>query len=175
MYIKRSNEQVLFNHEFLVPATSELVQLNKRWQWQIMEEKERKRNAGNNEQDGNSWLDGDLLNRDQVVKATEASTLFLNDNDDVSSDSIYTHCVKEMSLSSGPTRQHTAQQFTLNKNQIAAFMIITGHLDGVNRMNKDGRRSICKWAKHFRSLFLFSSRWSTGTIDNVCTGMWWHW
>jgi hypothetical protein len=34
------------------------------------------------------------------------------------------------------TREHIAQQFTLNKNQKAAFMIITGHLDGLDKLNE---------------------------------------
>ncbi|CAF4087034.1 unnamed protein product [Rotaria magnacalcarata] len=36
--------------------------------------------------------------------------------------------------------EHIAQQFTLNKNQNAAFMIITGHLDGLDKLNKDEKR-----------------------------------
>ena len=33
------------------------------------------------------------------------------------------------------TRENIAQQFTLNKNQKAAFMIITGHLDQLDKLN----------------------------------------
>ena len=68
-----------------------------------------------------------------------ATAMLLNDDDDVSCDSIYTQSVKAISLSSGPTRQQIARTFTLNKNQTAAFMIITGHLDGVDGVQKESR------------------------------------
>lgn len=74
---------------------------------------------------------------DQSVTMVEASML-LND-DDVSCDSIYTQSVKAISLSSGPTRQQIARTFTLNRNQTAAFMIITGHLDGIDGIQKESR------------------------------------
>lgn len=34
------------------------------------------------------------------------------------------------------TREYIAEQFTLNKNQKVVFMIITGHLDGLDRLNE---------------------------------------
>jgi len=34
------------------------------------------------------------------------------------------------------TREYIVEQYTLNKNQKAAFMIITGHLDGLDRLNE---------------------------------------
>ena len=77
-----------------------------------------------------------ITDADQSVTMIEAATLFNFGDDEVSSDSIYTQSVKAISLSAGPTRQQIAREFTLNKNQTAAFMIITGHLDGVDGLNK---------------------------------------
>ncbi|CAF5028883.1 unnamed protein product [Rotaria magnacalcarata] len=48
--------------------------------------------------------------------------------------------VSRITLLNEKTRDHIAQQFTLNKNQNAAFMIITGHLDGLDILNEDEKR-----------------------------------
>lgn len=40
--------------------------------------------------------------------------------------------VTKVAVPQNPTRENVAQQFQLNKNQRAAFMIIAGHLDGSN-------------------------------------------
>ena len=138
-YTKRSNEEFIRDRQFLVPATAELVQLNKKWQRQITEEKEQKRNACINEEDNGDFALQSIADADQSVTMAEAATL-LNYDDEVSSDSVYTHSVKAISLSAGPTRQQIARQFTLNKNQTAAFMIITAHLDGVDGLNKESRK-----------------------------------
>lgn len=45
MYTKRSNEESISDRQFLILATAELVQLNRKWQRQITEGKEQKRNA----------------------------------------------------------------------------------------------------------------------------------
>ena len=112
------------------------LQLNKKWQRQITEEKEQKRNACINEDENDGMTMQSASDTDQSVTMVEAATL-LNNDDEVSCDSIYTHCVKAISLSSGPTRQQIARTLTLNKNQTAAFMIITGHLDGVDGIQKE--------------------------------------
>ena len=138
-YTKRSNEEFIRNRKFLIPATDELVQLNKKWQRQITEEEEQKRNACMNEEDNGDFAVQSIADGDQSVTMAEAATL-LNYDDDVSSDSVYTHSVKVISLSVGPTRQQIARQFTLNKNQTAAFMIITGHLDGVDGLNEESKK-----------------------------------
>ena len=139
-YTKRSNEPFTCDHHFLIPATAELVQLNKKWQRQIIEEKERKRNACINEDDSGDLPMQSITDADQSVTMIEAATLFNFGDDEVSSDSLYTQSVKAISLSAGPTRQQIAREFTLNKNQTAAFMIITGHLDGVDGLNKESMK-----------------------------------
>jgi hypothetical protein len=128
------------DRQFLIPATAELIQLNKKWQRQITEEKEQKRNACINENDNGDFALQRIADADQSVTVVESATLLNFRDDDVSSDSVYTQSVKAISLSAGPTRQQIARQFTLNKNQTAAFMIITGHLDGVDGLNKKSRK-----------------------------------
>ena len=44
--------------------------------------------------------------------------------------------VTTISINTGPTRDDVVRKFTLNRNQKAAFMIITGHLDGLDSMDK---------------------------------------
>ena len=44
--------------------------------------------------------------------------------------------VTKITIPNETTRECIAQQFTLNKNQTAAFMIITGHLDGLDKLNE---------------------------------------
>ena len=139
-YSKRSHKKIICDRQFLIPATAELIQLNKKWQRQITEEKEKKRNACINEDDNGDFALQSIADVDQSVTMVEAATLFSFGDDDVSSDSVYTQSVKAISLSTGPTRQQIAREFTLNKNQTAAFMIITGHLDGVDGLNKEGRK-----------------------------------
>ena len=139
-YNKRSNEEFVRDRQFLIPATAELVQLNKKCQRQITEEKEQKRNACINEDDNGDFAVQSIADVDQSVMMVEAGSLLNYGDGKVSSDSVYTQSVKAISLSAGPTRQQIARQFTLNKNQTAAFMIITGHLDGVDGFNKEGRR-----------------------------------
>jgi hypothetical protein len=139
-YTKRSNERIICDRQFLIPATAELIQLNKKWQRQITEEKEQKRNACINEDDNGDYAMQSVADADQSMTMVEAATLLNFGDDEVSFDSVYTHSVKAISLSAGPTRQQIAREFTLNKNQTAAFMIITGHLDGVDGFDKESRK-----------------------------------
>ena len=139
-YTKRSNEEFICDRQFLIPATAELIQLNKKWQCQITEEKEQKRNACINEDDNGDFALQSIADADQSVTMVEAATLFNFGDDDVSFDSVYTQSVKAISLSTGPTRQQIAREFTLNKKQTAAFMIITGHLDGADGLNKESKK-----------------------------------
>jgi hypothetical protein len=44
--------------------------------------------------------------------------------------------VTKVTVPTENTREHIAEQFTLNKNQKAAFTIITGHLDGLDKLNE---------------------------------------
>ena len=165
---------MICDRQFLIPATAELVQLNKKWPRQITEEKEQKRNACINEEDNGDFALQSIADADQSVTMAEAATL-LNYDDEVSSDSVYSQSVKAISLSAGPTRQQIARQFTLNKNQTAAFMIITGHLDGVDGLNKESRKWIFTQKNHtYNSSFRILGG-NQDTANYVCTRMWWHW
>ena len=138
-YTKRSNEEFARDRQFLISATAELIQLNKKWQRQITDEKEQKRNSCINEGDNGDFAVQNIADADQSVTVVESAALLNYGDDEVSSDSVYSQSVKAISLSTGPTRQQIARQFTLNKNETAAFMIITGHLDGADGLNKESK------------------------------------
>ena len=115
-YTKRSNEEFISDRQFLIPATAELVQMNKKLQRQITEEKEQKRNACINEDDNGDFALQRIGDADQSVTVVESATLLNFDDDEVSSDSVYSQSVKAISLSAGPTRQQIARQFTQQKS-----------------------------------------------------------
>jgi hypothetical protein len=139
MYIRSSNERISHDHEYLIPVTNDLLQLNKKWQRKIKEEKERRRNTCINEEDGSGLTEQNGAEEDQLVSAVGTSTLLDNDDYGTSSNFISIQPVATVSVPSGPSREQIAEQFTLNKNQKAAFMIITGHLDGLDELNAAGR------------------------------------
>jgi hypothetical protein len=62
------------------------------------------------------------------------SSNFNGDNEALNSQCIVP--VTKITIPNEITREDIAQQFTLNKNQKAAYMIITGHLDGLNKLNE---------------------------------------
>ena len=112
-----------------VPATPNLVQLNKRWQEHLKSEKERIRKGlvtGNyTKRDDTLDLNG---RKDTLVTVVNSNTydkrMFEN----------YGSILPVASITSSfPTQKNVADQFTLNREQRAAFMIITSHLDGDGR------------------------------------------
>ncbi len=62
------------------------------------------------------------------------SSISLNDDEALNFECILS--VTKVTVPVENTREHIAEQFTLNTNQKAAFMIITGHLDGLDRLNE---------------------------------------
>lgn len=62
------------------------------------------------------------------------SSIGLGDGESLNFESILS--VAKVTVPVEYTREYIAEQFTLNKNQKAAFMIITGHLDGLDRLNE---------------------------------------
>ena len=122
------------NHRnYLVSATAELIQLNTNWQRQIKDEKERKRNACISAAMENNGMEQNDAEENQILETTDADVMSNFNNDERSLSSMYTTPVAKIAIPSETTRKDIAQRFTLNKNQRAAFMIITGHLDGVER------------------------------------------
>lgn len=126
--------QISIDRRYLVPATAELIQLNNKWQYQIKGEKERRRNACIIASMQNNFTEqNDIEN--QTLRAIDADTLSTFDNVDEPLTSICNISVTKISMPSQAARNDIVQRFTLNKNQKAAFMIITGHLDGMDNIN----------------------------------------
>jgi hypothetical protein len=76
------------------------------------------------------------IHENQSVRAVKDSLLSTFDNGDRL---LNARCIIPVTTVTVPrvtTREHIAQQFTLNNNQKAAFMIITGHLDGLEKINE---------------------------------------
>lgn len=126
---------MISDHKRLVPATAERIQLNNRWQRIVKNEKERRRNASiveRIEYDLNEKEDTDTIELDEVVEGN-AQSIF--DSNYRVLDSGYIVPVTKITVLNEITRKNIAQQFTVNKNQKAAFMIIVSHLDGLDQLN----------------------------------------
>ena len=136
VYFKKINREISFDSNYLVPAIPELLQLNNRWQRQIKDERERRRNIALIEGTENEFLEQNNDDINDLLGATEdsVSANFTHDNDDLNFRRATS--VTKIIVPNEKTREHIAQQFTLNKNQKAAFMIITGHLDELEKLNE---------------------------------------
>ena len=123
------------DHKHLVPATPELVQLNSKWQRMIKSEKDRRRNASLMEPTNDIFSDNSDADKIVPDGTVEDNVWSVFDSYDPLLDS---RCILPVTKIAAPneiTRENIVQQFTLNKNQRAAFMIITGHLDGADKLN----------------------------------------
>lgn len=136
IYAPKQGKSISVHQKYLVPATAELIQLNNRWQRHIKDEKERRRNASISASMENNGMEQNDNEENQILETTNAGMLSNFDNNDQSLSCIYTTPVTKIAIPSETTRNDIAQRFTLNKNQKAAFMIITGHLDGIGKMNE---------------------------------------
>jgi hypothetical protein len=87
----------------------------------------------------NNYMEQNDIDENQMHETTDADILSNLDNNDQSLDFMYTTPVTKTVVPSETTRNDVAQRFTLNKNQKAAFMIITGHLDGIDKMNEGSK------------------------------------
>ena len=115
----------------LVAATKNLVHLNKTWQEQLKTERERARRTlitGNYDTAGDS-LDVHIA-KDAMVTVTNAIS-DNNNNSHLENDGSIPPVVSV--TANVPTQKSIADEFTLNREQRAAFMIITSHLDGDSR------------------------------------------
>lgn len=109
-----------------LPATQRLIQMSKKWQEQLKTERERARQTlitGN--YDAEDRLADLRLTNDAVVTAIDPNTY--NNNTAENCGSILPVVSVATSF---PTQKSIADEFTLNREQRAAFMIITSHLDG---------------------------------------------
>ena len=130
------SKEVNYDQKHLVPATTELILLNNRWQRSIREEKEQKRNAFMMVGIGNEYVEQNDTIENQLGEGVDnaLSSIRLNDKEVLNFDCVLS--VTKVIVPVESTREYIADQFTLNKNQRAAFMIITGHLDGLDRLNE---------------------------------------
>lgn len=115
-----------------VPATPKLIQLNTKWQEQMKVERERIRR---NLITGHYNRTNDILDfddaRDAVVTVVNPNSYTTNNIEN------YGSILPVVSIKTNVTTQKTiADEFTLNREQRAAFMIITSHLDGDSRYRR---------------------------------------
>jgi hypothetical protein len=110
-----------------VSATPNLVRLNTKWQEQLKSEKERVRRSlitgSYNKTD--DILDYDTI-QDAVVTLINPINYSINTPNDYNS----ILPVASITTTSYSTQKNIADEYTLNREQRAAFMIITSHLDG---------------------------------------------
>jgi hypothetical protein len=126
------NEITEYSNQQLVPfisATPNLIRMNTKWQEQLKAEKERVRRGlitGNYDKEDDT-LDLHAAN-DAVVTVMNPNNYNSNNSDN------YGSILPVVSLTTNfPTQKSIADEFTLNREQRAAFMIITSHLDGDSR------------------------------------------
>ena len=108
-----------------IPVNSKLLRLNATWKEQLKSERERVRRiliTGNHAPD-NDALSFDAV-KDAIVTVISSRTI---DSEDVAH---FGHIPPLVSITTQfPSQQAIADEFTLNREQRAAFMIITSHLD----------------------------------------------
>ncbi|CAF3241520.1 unnamed protein product [Rotaria sp. Silwood2] len=137
------NESIDSANQQLVPfvsATTNLVRLNTKWQEQLKAEKERVRRSlitGNYDEEDNT------INL-QAAKDAIVTVLNPNSYNQNNFDS-YGSILPVVSIATNfPNQTSIADEFTLNREQRAAFMIITSHLDGDSRCRTDIFTTYCK-------------------------------
>ncbi|CAF2181151.1 unnamed protein product, partial [Rotaria magnacalcarata] len=133
-HFQSSFDQVIDrNDQQIVPflsATPNHVRLNTKWQEQLKSDRERARRSLITGSYDNEW-DGILdLN---AVKSAIVTVVNPKDYDTKKRQS-YDSILPVISVTANfPTQKSIADEFTLNKEQRAALMIITSHLDGERR------------------------------------------
>jgi hypothetical protein len=124
-FIDHTNQQLIP----FISATPNLIRLNTKWQEQLKTEKERVRRGlitGNYDK-ADDTLDLHAA-KDAVVTVVNPNNYNKNNSEN------YGSILPVVSITTNlPTQKSIADEFTLNKGQRAAFMIITSHLDGDSR------------------------------------------
>ena len=136
IYSSKLNKHFTSDHKHLVPATTELIQLNNRWQRIIKEEKDRRRNTSMVGRTEDDFIEKNDTNKNEVDEGVEDNVWSILDSYDRLLNSKCIVPVTKITVPNEVTRENIAQEFTLNKNQMAAFMIITGHLDRLDKLNE---------------------------------------
>jgi hypothetical protein len=126
------NQMIDHTNQHIVPfvsATSNLIRLNTKWQEQLKTEKEKIRRILITGNDGHA---DDTLDHDAVKYAVVTS---INSNNYTSNTlENYGSILPVVAVTTGyPTQKSIIDEYTLNREQRAAFMIITSHLEGDKR------------------------------------------
>ncbi|CAF1123500.1 unnamed protein product [Rotaria sp. Silwood1] len=125
-----SNEFIDHTGQQLIPfvsATPNLVHLNTKWQEQLKTEKERiRRNLITGNYDKTDGMLDLYAAKDAIITVVNPNNYHKNSFEN------YAPILPVASVitTSYPTQKSIADEFTLNREQRAAFMIITSHLDG---------------------------------------------
>lgn len=109
-----------------VPMNAELVRLNATWKQQLKNERDRVRRSlisGNQVQDDEASIFDAI--RDATVTVIDSRATRFDDADRFDSIPPLVSVTTKF-----PSQQTIVEEFTLNREQRAAFMIITSHLDG---------------------------------------------
>lgn len=127
-----SNEFIDSTDQQLIPfvsATQNIVLLNKKWQEQLKTERERARRTliTGNYDTADDTLDLHAV-QDAIVTVMDPTG---NNNNNLEN---YGSILPVVSVTTNfPTQRSISDEFTLNREQLAAFMIVTSHLDGDSR------------------------------------------
>ncbi|CAF1470506.1 unnamed protein product [Adineta ricciae] len=128
--------QILINASFadnyqlitpFVPSTADLARLNTKWQEQLKAERERVRR---NLITGKHYKIGDESNMNDIEDTVVALINSTNSNMNMSDKHNSILPVASVTSTTYCNQKSVADQYTLNREQKAAFMIITSHLDG---------------------------------------------
>ncbi|CAF2763621.1 unnamed protein product [Rotaria sp. Silwood2] len=134
-----------------ISATPNLVRLNTKWQEQLKTEKEQIRRGlitGNFDKDND-----DMLNLDTARSAVATVVTLNNMNINTKICENYGSIPPVISVKANScTQKSVADEFTLNREQRAAFMIITGHLDGDSRCRTG---NLYKSSRHILKYIIF--------------------
>ncbi|CAM4808986.1 unnamed protein product [Rotaria magnacalcarata] len=128
--LNASNDRIDQSLVPFISATPNLVRLNAKWQEQLKTEKEQIRRGlitGNFDKD-----DDGMLNLD-AARSAVATVVTLNNTNTKTYESYGSIPLVISVKANSCTHKSVANEFTLNREQRAAFMIITGHLDGDSR------------------------------------------
>lgn len=131
-----SDKHTNHGRKYLVPATVELILSNNQWQRRIREEKEQKRKAFMMIGMENEYAEQTDKIENQVDMDVDNVLSSVRPNDEESLNFKHILSVAKVTVPVEYTKEHIAEKFTLNQNQKAAYMIITGHLDGLDKLNE---------------------------------------
>ena len=136
IYCSKLNKYFTSDRKCLIPATTERIRLNNRWQQMIKDEKDRRRNICMIETTEGELIEDNDTDINEFVEGIKNNMLsnFGSDNSVLNFQCIVP--VTKITIPNETTREHIAQQYTLNKNQKAPYMIITGHLDGLDKLDE---------------------------------------